>query len=325
MVVKTKPSVNKHAMEIVKRLISERDMLRIKVHKPKGKTTIVDCGIDIPGSLEAGRLVAEICMGGLGTVILDTINVGGYTFPATRVTTDLPALACIGSQAAGWDIKVQGFFALGSGPARARARVESKLYDKLNYRDTHKEAVLVLETRTLPNPAVSEYIAEKCKIKEEDLYLIVAPTASIVGSVQIAARIVETGLHKLKILGFDINKVLTGSGLCPIAPVASKDMRAMGLTNDAILMMGETFFFIQSSTDDDLTELVKRVPSSTSSDYGKPFRQIFKDANGDFYKIDKMLFAPAHIVISDLRTGLFHGAGKLDPKLFLESVKTTLA
>ena len=66
------------------------------------------------------------------------------------------------------------------------------------------------------------------------------------------------------------------------------------------------------------------MPSSTSSDYGKPFRQIFKDAKGDFYKIDKMLFAPAHIAISDLKTGLFYSAGKLDPKLFLQALETTL-
>jgi methenyltetrahydromethanopterin cyclohydrolase len=324
MAVKTKPSVNKLAMNLVKHLTKESNLLRVKVHQTKGKATIIDCGIDVPGSLEAGRIVAEVCMGGLGSVTLNTTNVSDTIFPATRVTTDSPALACIGSQAAGWDIKVEGFFALGSGPARARSRVEGKLFDKLNYKDTHKEAVLVLETRTIPNPAVCELVAEKCQIDEKDLYLLVAPTASIVGSVQIAARIVETGIHKLKILGYDINKIHSGTGLCPIVPVARKDMRAMGITNDAILMMGETFLFIQSTEDDDLANLVKKVPSSTSSDYGKPFRQIFKDAEGDFYKIDKMLFAPAHIAVNDLRTGLFHSAGQLDPNLFLKALEATL-
>ncbi len=324
MVNKTQLSVNKLAMPLVKRLIAESDILQVKVHKTKNKTTIIDCGIDVPGSLEAGRLVSEACMGALGTVELDTTIIGGSTFPTARVTCDNAALACIGSQAAGWNIKVEGFFALGSGPARARARVESKLFDKLNYEDKHKEAILLLETRTLPNPAVSEYIAEACKIDERDLYLLVAPTASIVGSVQISARIVETGIHKLKILGYDFRKVLSGIGLCPIAPVARKDTWAMGITNDAILMMGETFLFIQSTEDDGLADHIKEAPSSTSSDYGKPFRQIFKDAEGDFYRIDKMLFAPARIAINDLRTGLFYTAGKLDPKLFLEAIKSTL-
>jgi methenyltetrahydromethanopterin cyclohydrolase len=324
MAAKTQPSINKLAMPLVKRLIAESDLLRVKVHKTKGKATIIDCGIDVPGSLEAGRLLAEVCMGGLGTVDLDTTLVGGSTFPTARVASDHAALACIGSQAAGWNVKVEGFFALGSGPARALSRVESKLFDKLDYEDKHEEGVLVLETRTLPNPAVCEHVAEACKIDEKDLYLLVAPTASIAGSVQIAARIVETGIHKLKILGYDFRKVLSGIGLCPIVPVARKDMRAMGITNDAILMMGETFLFIQSTEDDGLADLIEQVPSSTSSDYGKPFHQIFKDAKGDFYKIDKLLFAPAHITVNDMRTGLFHTAGQLEPTLFLEALKTTL-
>jgi methenyltetrahydromethanopterin cyclohydrolase len=311
-------------MPLVKQLLTQSDVLRVIVHKTKGKATIIDCGIDVPGSFEAGRLVAEICMGGLGAVGLDTIIVGGSTFPAVQVSTDNAALACIGSQAAGWNVKVEGFFALGSGPARARARVESKLFEKLDYQDPHREAVLMLETRTVPNPAVCEHVAEACKIDEKDLYLLVAPTASIVGSVQIAARIVETGIHKLKILGYDFRKVLSGIGSCPIVPVARKDMRAMGITNDAILMMGETFLIIQSTENDNLPHLVSQVPSSTSTDYGKPFHQIFKDAEGDFYRIDKMLFAPAHITVNDLRTGLYHTAGQLDPKLFLEALDTTL-
>lgn len=325
MVEQVKPSINKLAMEIVTQLIMDRELLRVDAYKSKGKTTIIDCGIEVPGSFEAGRLVAEVCMGGLGSVSLESTTIGNSLFPTARVTTDAAALSCIGSQAAGWDIKVDDFFALGSGPARGRARVESKLYDQLEYSDEHSEAVLVLETRTQPTDVVCEHIAEKCQIKQKDLYLLVAPTASIVGSVQIAARIVETGIHKLKILGYDFRKILSGTGVCPIAPVARKDIRAMGLTNDAILMMGEAFLITQSTEDDDLAQLVEMVPSSRSADYGRPFRQIFKDAGGDFYKIDKMLFAPAHIAVSDLRTGFFHTAGKLDPQLFLNSVEATLA
>ncbi|MFX1510363.1 MAG: methenyltetrahydromethanopterin cyclohydrolase [Promethearchaeota archaeon] len=324
MADKKQPSVNKLAMPSVKRLLTESETLHVRVHKTKGKATIIDCGIDVPGTLEAGRLLAEVCMGGLGQVELEIVRVGGSTFPATRVTCDNATLACIGSQAAGWNVQVEGFFALGSGPARAKAQVEGKLYDKLDYKDNHKEAVLVLETRTIPNPAVCEHVADTCKIDEKDLYVLVAPTASIAGSVQIAARIVETGIHKLKILGYDFRKILSGIGVCPIVPVARKDMRAMGITNDAILMMGETFLFIQSAEGDGLADLIAKVPSSTSSDYGKPFYKIFKEAEGDFYKIDKMLFAPAHITVNDLRTGQYHTAGKLDPQLFLEALASTL-
>ncbi|MFX1562582.1 MAG: methenyltetrahydromethanopterin cyclohydrolase [Promethearchaeota archaeon] len=325
MASKVKLSLNKLAMKKVRQLTVESKALRVQVLARKGKPTIIDCGIEVPGSLEAGRLVAEICMGGLGSVVLTTMMLNGHNFPATQVITDAPALSCLGAQAAGWNIKVGDFFALGSGPARACALVEDKLFEHLKYADSHTEAVLILETRKIPGPDVCKHIADACKIKLENLYLIVAPTASIVGSVQIAARIVETGIHKLKMLGFDPNKVLSGLGICPIVPVARKDVRAMGLTNDAILQMGQTFFFIQSAEDDDIAALTRNVPSSTSSAYGKPFHQIFKDAGGDFYKIDSMLFAPAQITISDLRTGILHTAGKPDPVLFLKSIESTLA
>jgi methenyltetrahydromethanopterin cyclohydrolase len=325
MVEPAKPSLNELAMVAVRQLIAGSTQLRVRVHRSKGNANIIDCGIEVPGSLEAGRLVAEACMGGLGGVTLTTMAIGEYCLPVAHVATDAPALACIGAQAAGWNVKVADYFALGSGPARASARVEAKLFETLNHVETCSEAVLLLETRTLPNAEVCKYIAKACKVKAEDLYLLVAPTASIVGSVQFAARIVETGIHKLKILGFDLLAVLSGTGLCPVAPVARKDAHAMGLTNDAILMMGQTFFYINSLNGVDVAPLIRQVPSSTSSAYGKPFRQIFKDASGDFYKIDKMLFAPAQIAVSDLRTGQFHAAGKLDPNLFLQSLRTSLS
>lgn len=324
-IMSDKPSLNKLAVKAVKKqLIKNSDALGVKIHRDKCKTTIIDCGIEVLGSLEAGRLVSEVCMGGLGTVAITTTVVGEHFFPAAQVTTDAPALACLGAQVAGWSIKVDDFFALGSGPARALARVETKLFDHLHYTDSHKEAVLLLETRTIPGSAVCEYIAEKCGVTPDNLYLMVAPTASIVGSVQIAARIVETPIHKLENLKFDPHKILSGTGVTPIVPVARKDNRAMGLTNDAILMMGQTFFYIRSAEGDDIAALVQKIPSSTSSSYGKPFRQIFKEAKGDFYKIDPGLFAPAMISISDLRTGQLYTAGRLDPDLFLKSLETTL-
>ena len=37
------------------------------------------------------------------------------------------------SQYAGWAIDPEGFFAMGSGPLRAKARVEKELFGKLGY------------------------------------------------------------------------------------------------------------------------------------------------------------------------------------------------
>jgi len=315
------PSLNELAMEAVERLVAESDTLRVRVHQDGA--TIIDCGIEVPGSLEAGRLVAEACMGGMGDITLTTMTVGGHFLPAVHVSTDAPLLSCLAAQMAGWNIKVGNYFALGSGPARAKACVE-KLFQRLGYTDEFHQAVLVLETRQIPGPQVCKYVAEACQVELEDLYLLVAPTASMVGSVQIAARIVETAIHKLKALGLEPSRVLSGLGLCPVAPVARKDSHAMGLTNDAILAMGQTFLILRSEEGEDLERLVEKAPSSASPAYGKPFRQIFKEAGGDFYKIDRMLFAPAHITVSDLRTGRLHSAGRPDPDLFLQSLADTL-
>ena len=78
----------------------------------------------------------------------------------------------------------------------------------------------MLEGRELPGEDVAAFVAEKCGVKPEQLTLLIAPTASLVGSVQIAARSAETGLHKLVELGFDVRRVTAAFGLCPLAPVA---------------------------------------------------------------------------------------------------------
>ena len=50
-------------------------------------------------------------------------------------------------------------------------------------------------------------------------------------------------------------------------------------------------------------KLSKSLPSSSSSDYGKPFKEIFKKYNHDFYKIDGSLFSPALIIVNSKISG----------------------
>ncbi|WAP71348.1 hypothetical protein OH818_26025 [Jiella pelagia] len=57
------------------------------------------------------------------------------------------------------------------------------------------------------------------------------------------------------------------------------------------------------------------MPSSTSADFGKPFKEIFSRYEGDFYKIDGMLFSPAEVQVVALETGETFSAGKVDPEL----------
>ena len=63
-----------------------------------------------------------------------------------------------------------------------------------------------------------------------------------------------------------------------------------------------------------------KLPASSSSDYGTPFYETFKRYEGDFYKIDKLLFSPAEVWLTSATTGkTFHG-GLLNPEVLRGSL-----
>lgn len=312
-------SVNNETKKIIDYIMHNSEKLNIKISKSENGATIVDCGIETKGGLEAGKLLSEICLGGLGSVNYTQMNFGDFTIPALDIVVDNAPLGCMASQYAGWTISVGKFFALGSGPARALSLVEKKLFEELDYEDDSNVAIIALETAKVPDAEVIEYIAEKCNVKTEKLFVVVAPCASIAGSVQVSARLVETGLHKMHALGFDINSVISGYGLCPISPVAKDDMAGMGKTNDCLLYGGKTWYSVDCE-DSEIEEMIKKVPSSTSNDYGKPFIEIFKAVNYDFYKIDSMLFSPAEITINNVRTGKNFHAGFVNVEVLRQSL-----
>jgi methenyltetrahydromethanopterin cyclohydrolase len=225
------------------------------------------------------------------------------------------------SQYAGWAISVGKFFAMGSGPLRAHARVERELFEKLGYEEQAEEGVLVLEARALPTDEVVAWVAEKARLQPVQLTFVVAPTASLAGGVQISARIIETGLHKIETLGFDVRRVVSGTGTAPLPPVAKNDLRAIGRTNDCILYGGQARYTVRAS-DAELHELAEKVPASASRDYGTPFYEIFQRYGGDFYKIDPLLFSPAEVWLTSTESGRTFHAGRLNPEVLEASLYT---
>ena len=314
-------SVNRGAVQFIDHLVKSSDKLGCSVTELKDGTTLIDAGVNVPGSQEAGRLISEACLGGLGAVRFTQTLVGDRMLPSVTVMVEHPKIATLGSQYSGWTIKKGDFFGMGSGPARALACVE-KVFTDINYRDDAEAGIILLETRKLPSEEVTSYIAEKCGISPSDLSCIVAPTASVVGSVQISARVVEVGMHKLYKLGFDPEKVRRGHGVAPIAPVGKNDNRAMGMTNDCILYGGRTYYLVRPDPTDDLAELVKKAPSSSSHQYGKPFYDIFKGFNYDFYQVDPLLFSPAEITMIDIENGEVYKSGAVDCEILQESIST---
>ena len=287
------------------------DELRVAVHRLGSGARVIDAGIDAPGGLGAGRLLAELCMGGLGHIDMTMLTIAGESWPAVQVWTDHPPDACMASQYAGWAINPEGFFAMGSGPLRAKARVEKELFGKLGYTEDAARGVLVLEGRTLPTDQVVQWIAGKAGLDPAALTIAVAPTASLAGGVQIVARSIETGLHKMDTLGFDVRKVLSASGVAPLPPIAKSDMRAIGRTNDAVLYGAQARYTVRAE-DDELASLAERLPSSSSADYGTPFYDIFKRYDNDFYKIDPLLFSPAEVWLTSVASGRTFHAGRVN-------------
>jgi methenyltetrahydromethanopterin cyclohydrolase len=311
--------LNHRAAALADGMAAEADRLRIRATRLGNGARVIDCGIAVEGGLEAGRRLAEVCLAGLGAVTLTTADVGGLVLPAVQVATDEPVAACLASQYAGWAIDPRGYFAMGSGPARALARVETELFSRLGYTEAADCAVLVLEGRTPPDEAVAAHVAGKCGLAPDRLTLLIAPTASVAGCLQVAARSVETGLHKMVELGFDVHRVRSGLGVCPLAPVARNDLRAIGWTNDCILYGTRAYFTVRAD-DGELTALVDRLPAASSADYGTPFYEIFKRYDSQFYKIDRMLFSPAEVTLNNLATGRVARAGRLNPEVLRASL-----
>lgn len=318
--------LNDRAARLVADMQAAAQVLSIAALTLPNGTTVIDAGIDVPGSLQAGRLFAAVCLGGLADIQFRQLDVGGLQLPGVEVEVRQPVIACMASQYAGWAVDVPAtddssrYFAMGSGPARA-LRGREPIFDTVTYRDTADRAVLALESRRLPDTAATAWIADKCGVSPDRLSLLVAPTASLVGSVQIAARIVETGLHKLHEVGFDLTTVRSGFGSCPLAPVAGDDLAAIGRTNDAVLYGGRAWYTVQTD-DEQIRRVIDTLPSSASRDHGVPFGELFERYDRDFYKIDPLLFSPAEVSITNSSSGATFRAGHVDRSILEKALFT---
>jgi methenyltetrahydromethanopterin cyclohydrolase len=318
------PSINALSQPLVDALISDASALKINISQHTTGATIVDAGIVAEGSVEAGRRIADICMGGLGRVMLKQSAAFAQHQTIISAYSQSPVLACLGSQYAGWQLVSESshekFFSLGSGPARAIAQRE-ELFKELDYKDSAEKTVLILETDKIPPAEVIEKVARDTNIKPKNLTFILTPTTSTAGATQVVARCLEVALHKLHTLHFPLKYVVEGLGSAPLPPVSSEFMTAMGRSNDAILFGGFVQLTVNCS-DSEAEKLAHELPSNTSKDYGKPFAEIFKAVNMDFYQIDPLLFSPAMVNINNLATGNHFVAGMINEDLLNQSFNT---
>lgn len=309
-------NLNEFAWQRARMLLDAPERYRVSVTSESG-ATIVDCGVHAAGGLEAGIALAEVCLGHCGTVRLVPSDLEGQRGPAVAVSTDAPLEACMAGQYAGWPISAGKYFAMGSGPMRA-ARGREEVLVEYGLVQSATRAVGVLETSKLPTAEVCRAIAEACRVPSESLTLLVARTSSLAGTLQIVARSVETALHKMHALKFDLKKVVSGYGIAPLPPVARDDLQGIGFTNDAVLYGSEVTLWVRGS-DDELQAIGPQIPSESSRDFGRPFAEIFAAYDRDFYRIDPLLFSPAVINLASLDTGKVWRFGKRHPAILRKS------
>jgi methenyltetrahydromethanopterin cyclohydrolase len=312
-------SVNQHVAPWVERLCVQADALRVRVQRDDSGVRLVDGGIAAPGSVAAGLLIGEICMGGFGHVALRADASDGW--PSwLEVRSSQPVLACLASQYAGWSLAAskeetggKKFFALGSGPVRALA-LKEPLFAELGYRDQAQQGVLVLEVDRTPPPVVLHKVLRDSGLAPDALTVVLTPTTSAAGTTQVVARVLEVALHKAHELGFALGDIVDGVATAPLPAPSPDAVQAMGRTNDAILYGGRVHLSVRGS-DDAARDLAAKLPSKNSRDFGRSFADIFRDVGFDFYKIDPALFAPAEVWISNLDSGRSWHAGAIDMDL----------
>lgn len=308
-------NLNQRAAQLAGFAQSCTDTLRI-TSLERDNVRLLDFGVSCDGGLEAGLLLARMCLSGLAHVELQSQQCESLPVPHVFVRTDQPVPACLMSQYAGWKIATDDYFAMGSGPVRATARKED-IFKHFAETEDGQVAVGVLEASSMPAESaiamIRRALPEGCQ-----LTLAVAPTSSQAGTIQVVARSVETALHKLHELKFPLGVILSGTGLAPLPPLAKNDLQGIGRTNDSILY-GATVNLWVRCEDELIAEFGPKVPSNSSPAHGQTFLSLFKAANHDFYAMDAALFSPAVVIFHNAKTGRTFSFGQQMPRVLQES------
>jgi methenyltetrahydromethanopterin cyclohydrolase len=311
-------SVNTNALPVVLDMIRNAEILGIQSSYPENGATVIDCGVFESGCYDAGLQFLRVCAGGLIEPAIVHQPIAGQVFPFVHMTVKHPVIACLGSQKAGWVIRRHGFFAMGSGPARALALQPKGTYQTIQYYDTSDIAIITLESGALPDADICEYIAKKCRVKPSNLYALVTSTRSIVGSIQISGRIVTMAMHKLEDLGYDLSNIISAAGRSPVAPLKQTFEQAMGVTNDCNIYYGSVFISTMHYSD-----AFSKITSDNSEMYGHLFYELFRNGNYNFVRISSSGLSPAELVVNDCTTGKIYHYGRLNEELILKSFQAT--
>lgn len=305
-------SLNRNALELADEALDFAEELDVGARELDVGATVIDFGHEFDGGIEAGLLLAEMQTAGLATVQSGMGEIAGTPRQQVELTTDHPALALLCSQKSSWEVSTDDFEGLGSGPARALVAEEDE-FARVGYEDVSEFAVLAVESDDYPTDAVAEHVADLADVEPSSVFLLGVPTASVAGSVSVAARAAEMATFRLAELGYDPLDVVSVSGTAPVAPVAGDEETAIARTNDALAYGGRVHLTVREEFD-----RFDEIVSTANDEYGTHFAEIFEAVDWDFYEVDESVFAPAQATI-DVIGGDTHVVGERDEGLLAES------
>ena len=273
--------LNRTAVELVDEAIDFADELGVAVHHLDNEAVVLDLGVEAPGGVEAGLLLAEIRAGGLATVSTRVGSLDGAPRLVVETSTDHPALALLGSQRAGWRLPDGAW---GSGPAQL-LREDAALTP--GHAEAFDFAVLAVEAATLPDADLASDVAAAVGVPSSGTFLPTAPAASPAGAVALAAGAAEVAVHRLERLGYDPSAVRSAAGSAPVPPVAGDEATARARANDAVAYGARVHLVVEEPVDrlDDL-------PFGATRHAGASFETLLADVDGDLGALEDA-FAPA--------------------------------
>src|SRR5271157_726651 len=313
-------SVNKNVMPKVRYLIEHAEQLGCRHFRLESGAHIIDMGVEQKGGFEAGRLFAEITMADLATChFTNYVLPGDISVLAVEMYTAEPLLACLCSQIGGYPLSSGDFAAIGSGPGRAKAALDiDHSFHFTDYRDDSDEVVFGIQANHFPDEGMVRQVVWDCRVVPDNVYFLAHKTSSIVASIQVSARILEQTINKMVKKGFDLSTLEYARGFCLVAPLDRDPEAAMGKINDSLLYGGRSEFWVKWD-DHKIQEILPKLVTESSKDYGRLFRDLFIEAGRDFYKMDLDIHSPASVQIVNMNSGKMFKAGRLREDLIKKS------
>ncbi len=308
-------SLNERSARLCETAIEQAKTLDIKISQEQN-VTLLDFGVGRKGTEAAGLLLSRICMADLAEISILPPSDCSLSLPQLKVATQWPQLACIAAQYAGWPFALDSYYAMASGPGRL-IRGKEEILTPYVLKSPIETAVICLESDHLPGTDECRELSRELS-QAPNLFVCVAPTNSIPGTLQVIARSIETAMHKIHELKFDLDLVNRGMGIAPIPPLGKTSFQSLGWTNDAILYGGYVDLWF-NATQAKLEPIIKKIASNTSADFGAPFETIFRKYDHDFYKIDRMLFSPAEVCCHSLQDDRQATSGERRPDILTNS------